>query len=422
MRSFARLGAVVGASTLAVAGLVTVSPSAQAVAPKDPIGVNTGAAWLAKQLTHGIVHNNQFNFADYGLTIDVALGLDAVGGHASEVSDIADALAPGSNANYTTSTYHGVTTTYAGQVAKLMVLVQKAGGDPTSYGGHDLTTMLEGTVASAAPIAGRIQDQNNTFGDANVLGQAYAARALATASSSKASSVLSFLLEQQCPNGGFRLTFNADKTAVRPELHRQQPAQIDVTSVALIEMRGLTGTSTAVTNADDYLIGKQHLVRCLGRRPGRQRGELQRHRSRGLGAGQHVAVGEGSSVAARPPGDVLRLLHQAEERRGRGRLRRRRPDQRRGLGRDRPEVRGAGPDPSCHRPGAARPAVPRRRLHAVRSSADRPQRLRQGRRYSHLHGDRRARRRPALHHRWPRWCRRHRERAPRGRSRRGPQT
>ncbi|MBV9831784.1 MAG: hypothetical protein JOZ82_09305 [Marmoricola sp.] len=285
MRSFARLGAAVAATTLAVTGLDIglglAAPAAQATPAKDPIGVDTGASWLVKQLTHGIVHNNQYSFDDYGLTIDVALGLDAVGGHASDVSSIVNALEPGAYDNYTTSTFNNVTTTYAGQVAKLMVLVQRAGGTPTSYGGHDLKTQLEGTVASGAPIAGRIQDQNNGFGDANVLGQAYAARALADASSGKASSVLSFLLEQQCPNGGFRLTFNSDKTAAGQSCTDNSQAQIDATSVALIEMRGLSGTSTAVADAESFLLGKQHSDGAWGGDPG---GSAENSNATGLAA------------------------------------------------------------------------------------------------------------------------------------------
>ena len=272
MRRSVRLGALVASTTLALTGLAVIAPGAQAAPPKDPIGVNTGATWLTKQLTNGIVHNTQFNFDDYGLTVDIGLALKAVGGHASTVSSIATALAPGAHDNYYTSTFGGVTTTYAGSVAKLALFVQQAGGSATSYGGQNLITLLEGRVHSGSPIDGRIEDQNNGFGDANVLGQAYAVAALHTASSSKESSALSFLLSQQCPNGGFRLSFTADKTSSSQSCTNNTQAQIDATSVALLELKslgsGAPAVTTAINNATTFLVIRQQGSGAWGGDPG----------------------------------------------------------------------------------------------------------------------------------------------------------
>ena len=44
-----------------------------------PTPVKSGAAWLSDQVTDGLVHNEQYDFDDIGLSIDVALGLDAAG-------------------------------------------------------------------------------------------------------------------------------------------------------------------------------------------------------------------------------------------------------------------------------------------------------------------------------------------------------
>ena len=62
----------------------------------------------------------------------------------------------------------------------------------------NLVTRLEARVASAAPITGRIEDVNNDFGDANVIGQAFAARGLDVAGSGRADDATNFLLKQQC--------------------------------------------------------------------------------------------------------------------------------------------------------------------------------------------------------------------------------
>ena len=59
----------------------------------DPVAGSTGADWLAGQLTDGLVHNDQYAFDDYGLTIDVALGLAAAGGQDARVATVAGAVA-----------------------------------------------------------------------------------------------------------------------------------------------------------------------------------------------------------------------------------------------------------------------------------------------------------------------------------------
>ena len=273
MRRYARLGAYVASVTLAVTTVTAIAPSAQADPAKDPIGVNAGASWLESQLTNGIVHNTQYNFDDYGLSIDVGMALKAVGGHAGTVSAIATALAPGAHDNYYTSTFQGVTTTYAGSVAKMALYAQQAGASATNYGGQDLITLLAGRVATASPIIGRIEDVNNSFGDSNVLGQAYAVAALHNAgSTSKEADALSFLLDQQCPNGGFRLSFTASKTASGQSCTDNAQAQIDATSVALIELKAINSSAspvtTAITNATAYLVGEQQLSGAWGGDPG----------------------------------------------------------------------------------------------------------------------------------------------------------
>ena len=64
---------------------------------------------------------------------------------------------------------------------------------------------LEDVVSTAAPTAGRIADMS-IYGDyANVIGQSFAARALTTVGSDLADEATSFLLEQQCGAGFFRL-------------------------------------------------------------------------------------------------------------------------------------------------------------------------------------------------------------------------
>src|SRR3954454_18163831 len=89
--SLRRAGAALVAPALA-ATLVATAVPAHAVSTTSPAG--QGAGWLAGQLNaQGLIHNRQFGFDDYGLTIDTALALDAIGGHQKDVVRARRALA-----------------------------------------------------------------------------------------------------------------------------------------------------------------------------------------------------------------------------------------------------------------------------------------------------------------------------------------
>jgi hypothetical protein len=163
-------------------------------------------------VTGGLVHNDQYNLDDYGLGVDVALALHAVDAEGDTVQAVSDQLAKHVT-DYTSPGYGTVTS--AGSTAKAVVLAQAVGADPTSYGGQDLVTQLEDTVADKGPAAGRIQDvldrhEANAADYANVVGQAYAVTALDAAQSDEAGAATDYLLAQQCKDGWFRLDFTKD--------------------------------------------------------------------------------------------------------------------------------------------------------------------------------------------------------------------
>jgi hypothetical protein len=194
--------AVTAVAATAITGLTATGANA---AEPAGISVDAGATWLASQLDGGLIHNDQYDFDDLGLSADVAFGLDAVGGNDATVAAIAAAIEPRAQAEWYTSSFEGVTTTYGGSLAKALVLAQAAGSDPTDFGGADLVEGLEARVAGTGAIVGRVRDENNAFGDTNVIGQAFAAQGLDTAGSEMTNSVTEFLLAQQCTNGYFRL-------------------------------------------------------------------------------------------------------------------------------------------------------------------------------------------------------------------------
>jgi hypothetical protein len=262
MMSLSRTLATLLAGVTATA-LVSSGPAFSAT-PLDPGPRHDGASWLSGELTHGLVHNEQYDFDDYGLSIDVALGLDAAG----QKSEVVDAIVKGVAKNvdaYTTAGFN----VYAGATAKALLLAVEQGKNPRQFGGSDLVNRLESRVASAAPIAGRIEDafdpnDQNGADYANVIGQAFAAPGLSMAKSPKAASVLAFLLQQQCSQGYFRLEFTKDKTAADQSCDGAPKAQrkpdTDATAFALLaltEVKLTPATKAAAKHALAWLKDQQ---------------------------------------------------------------------------------------------------------------------------------------------------------------------
>ncbi len=261
------------ATLVATATAATLVSAAPAVAAPtfDPGPRHDGAAWLTGELTDGVIHNEQYGFDDFGLSIDVALGLDAAGQKPKVVNAIVRALAKNVD-TYTTSG----TSIYAGATAKALLLAAEQGKNPRSFGGVDLVTRLEGRVATAAPITGRIQDAFDPAdpygGDyANVIGQAFAAGGLSLAKSPKARSVVRFLIEQQCSKGYFRLGFTFDKTAADQSCdgapRAERTADTDATAFALLaltEVKQTAATKGAAKRAVAWLEGKQRADGSFG--------------------------------------------------------------------------------------------------------------------------------------------------------------
>ncbi len=301
-----RWGAAVAVSALTLTTLAVAGP-AQAVTA-DPRPPTDGATWLSAQLTDGLVHNTQYDFDDYGLTIDLALALDALGGRDAEVQQISDTVAAGI-ANYIGYDPEQ----YAGATAKAIVLAQAAGDPATSYGGVDLVERLEGLVSADPTTLGRIRDAS-AYGDyANVLGQAYAAQGLTDAGSSRAVDVTGFLLEQQCSAGFFRLYFaeetQPDQTCDGGVSSGASAPDTDATAIAVTALasQDTPAVGAALTKAGDWLLDQQKRDGSFG---GGTATEGSNANSTGL-AGQALAV-LGKPTAARRAAIWVRR-HQVHE-------------------------------------------------------------------------------------------------------------
>jgi hypothetical protein len=261
-----RIAAYVASGALVVSGTVMAVTPAEAVT-YDPAPANDAAAWLAHELAGGMFSGPYSE----GLSIDAALALDEIGGQNPAVTGVSSALEPVVEGYISYLDY-----VYAGSAAKAAVLAQVAGDDATAFGGYDLIAEIEGKVVTASPASGRVPDTN-------VLGQAFASRALAVAGSPRADEVTHYLLSQQCADGYFRLDYNSDPTAANQScVNGTDSPDTDVTAIVVTQLRAQTATpeiTSAIDKAEKWLVKQQ---RCDGSYGGGTSTEASNANSTGL--------------------------------------------------------------------------------------------------------------------------------------------
>jgi hypothetical protein len=254
---------LVAVPALALSTLAFVPAAPSSAAEPDPTPVSNGVDWLAGQLTDGLMHNDQFDFDDLGLSTDTGLAM-AYLDETDTAGDIADALAPRITEYYTYDVGNSDgplvgTHVSAGSLAKAAAFVDAAGDDPTDFGGHDLIAELEDRVSTEPGTEGRIGDVF-FLGEAfeadfsNTLGQSFAVNALDAEGSVLTDSATDFLLAQQCEEGFFRLSFApADAEEQRCDDDAASSASTDVTALAVLNLASQSDDTDIQTAIDDAL-------------------------------------------------------------------------------------------------------------------------------------------------------------------------
>lgn len=241
---------------LLIAGVLTTTALSVATTGAAQASDDTAGRWLSKQLTKGLIHNDQYDFDDYGLTADVGMALAEIGGNADKVRAIRRALARHVE-SWTTGVDFGLDDVYAGSTAKAVVFAEIVKRNPRDFGGVNLVRQLNRLVSMTRPTVGRIQDKGSSD-FANTIGQAFAVQGLARAGSGKADETLRFLLKQQCKPGYFRLNFSPSK--VGPQscdagTRAESPPDTDATALALLSLESLRKKTRAVRDAIKKGIG-----------------------------------------------------------------------------------------------------------------------------------------------------------------------
>ena len=263
--TFVRGIAAVTGSALALS--LALVPSAQAApvpapAGADPAPAARAAAYLAAQPQPNNIIKTFYEFPpgtfdsydDYGLTIDAASALDAVGGNTAKVAAMTTAL----EANIGNYVFGG------GTAAKMSSFLLAQGR--TGVAIDDLVGDLEDHIETAAPNTGRLVDPEDPMtpwdDDFNSpLTQAYAVSGLNNAGSSLAGSAPTFHLAQQCTAGFFRASFSAKADADQSCNGAVGPTpSVDTTGLTVIllqDQKSKPVVSAAITKALDWLVSQQ---------------------------------------------------------------------------------------------------------------------------------------------------------------------
>ncbi|WP_161988552.1 hypothetical protein [Pedococcus bigeumensis] len=247
-------------STSPTAGLVLGGDSARyglraaAALPEtstDPTLVAAG--FLERELATGGHHFSQtfdgVDYADYGLTLDGVLALDAAGAGQTEAT-AATAYAADHINEYIGPAY-GATELYAGALAKALLVAGAQGVNPRAFGGVDLIASLQ----SLEKPSGRFSDKSGAgtpespFADySNLIGQSLAVMSLIRAGQTPSAASVSIIRANQCTDGGFSLSFGASPCTSDP----------DVTAFAVQALIAAAGTADADAGQGlDYLAGIQ---------------------------------------------------------------------------------------------------------------------------------------------------------------------
>lgn len=214
----------------------------------DPTAAAAG--WLARQLVNGdhlATTYGGVQYADQGLSIDGLFALAASGVASDSTTRIIHWLAgPDILAGYLGSTDPTFPGLSAGSTAKTMLAAQVTGQNPTSFGGVDLVARL----LSFQQASGRFTD---TFAAnyTNALGQSIAVIALHRTGDHPTQTALgaAFLTSVQCDDGGFPIALDGPGC----------DSQVDATAYAVQALLAAdpAGNATALTDALDWLVGKQ---------------------------------------------------------------------------------------------------------------------------------------------------------------------
>jgi hypothetical protein len=246
--------AALGLTTAALLGGALTTPAHAATGRATSAGT-----WLESQLTDGIVHNDQFDFDDIGLTLDFFLALQELDLEPAAREEILTAVEP------QVGDYVGTGgEAYAAQYGKLLTAVQLGGRSADEYAGGSLPTELRSLVRTEGRRAGQAVDRSSFGNFTETIGQSFVVRAFALEGRMRmARLTTAHLLRQQCTNGFFRESMKTTVTCQAGRSKGVSAPSVDATAFGVEALRtarraGVTGLGDDIKEALRWLSRKQN--------------------------------------------------------------------------------------------------------------------------------------------------------------------
>lgn len=222
-------------AAVGVVGLALAPAAGAATTPEDSV------AYLAAQLEAGgdrlTSDSGGQSYDDLGLTIDGVLGMTGAGS-GGEASAAATDYVVANAGSYTGADGE----VYAAATAKLLTFASARGLDPRDVNGVDLVEQLEGLEQDN----GQFTDRSEYDDYSNTIGQSFALIGLKRAGVNPSTASVDVLLEQQCADGGFSLSFGGDCVS-----------DPDATSMAVQALDTVGDQDAAVQDAASFLEASQ---------------------------------------------------------------------------------------------------------------------------------------------------------------------
>ncbi len=201
----------IGLATALAGGPLTVLLSTGAGASIPPGAIQVPAAqaaaqWLGAQFTpQGYVSDTPGGSADLSATVNSVLALEAANVDLAKAKVALSYLAANAD-SYIVDT--GVDA--PGNLALLILAVHASGQDPTNFGGTNLVARLLATEQTTGPNAGLFGTDAQAANFGGTYDQGLALAALHAAGVAANGSATSWLLGQQCSDGGWPIEDQAD--------------------------------------------------------------------------------------------------------------------------------------------------------------------------------------------------------------------
>jgi hypothetical protein len=254
VRPLAGVALLATSLALSISALPADAAAPTALRAGDHAKGELASDWQASQLTKGVIHNGEFDFDDWGLTVDTAFALAAVGNRPKALAQTTRAITKNYFDSY--ATFAG--DSFAGAMAKSLLVAKVLGKDPRNFGGHNVRAELVDLVAPAGAgfEAGRVRDSGATD-RSNTFAQAYAVLGLSRSGNVR-QSIVDYLLKQQCAAGFFRLTEIAnegcDQSGSRADV---DATALGVQALAAAERAGADVPARATRKAGRWLVSVQ---------------------------------------------------------------------------------------------------------------------------------------------------------------------